>query len=271
MSQEMIESPVSQSIDNSVLDVERLRHPDEHVSGIWMWILAIPILLLAAYISIISMGLYPAALFIIARITHLMALAYFKTNSIRVGPQQFSEIHETTTRMSARLGIAKPDVYIMQENMLNAFAARLAGKSVIILYSGLIDSMYRSETPRDLDFVIGHELGHIAAGHLSLKHRLKAVGGWFLYVGFWHRRSMEYTCDQIGLHLVGDAQAAQRAFSHLVVGGVLAGRLNQEQAQSQLREHEGEFFVRRRNLTSLYPSHLARLQRLSDLSPGHGR
>ena len=271
MSQEMIESPVSQSIDNAVLDVERLRHPDEHVSGIWMWILAIPILLSAAYISIISMGLYPAALFIIARITQLMALAYFKTNSIRVGPQQFPEIHETATRMSARLGIAKPEVYIVQENMLNAFAWRLAGKSIIVLYSGLIDSMYRSETPRDLDFVIGHELGHIAAGHLSLKHRFKAVGGWFVLVGFWHRRSMEYTCDQIGLHLVGDAQAAQRAFSHLLVGGVLAGRLNQEQAQSQLREHEGEFFVRRRNLTSLYPSHLARLVRLSDLSPGHGR
>jgi len=271
MSQEIVESPVSQSIDNSVLDVERLRHPDEHVSGIWLWILGSPILLSVAFYSIASVGLLPGALFLIARMTQLMALAYFKTNSIRVGPQQFTEIHETTTRMSARLGIAKPDVYIVQQNMLNAFVSRLAGKSVIILYSGLIDSMYRSGTPRDLDFVIAHELGHIAAGHLSLKHRLMTLGSWFVYVGLWHRRSMEYTCDHIALRLVGDAQVAQRAFSHLVVGGVLAGRLNQEQAQSQLREHEGEFFVRRRNLMSLYPSHLARLERLSDLGQTHGR
>jgi len=96
MSQEMIESPVSQSIDNAVLDVERLRHSDEHVSGIWLWILGIPILLFAAYTSIISMGLYPAALFLIARITQLMALAYLKTNSIRVGP--ISSLRSTKRR-----------------------------------------------------------------------------------------------------------------------------------------------------------------------------
>lgn len=268
MSNAQMEVSATRMADHASLDIERLRHPDENVSGIWLWIFGSPILFAGAAYSIMSIGLLPLFIFLFARMSQLFALAYFKTNAIAVGPQQFSEIHESALRLSARLGIAKPDVYIIQENLLNAFAARIAGKSIIVLHSGIVDSIYRSGQPKDLDFVIAHELGHIAAGHLSLKHRLMTLGSWFVYVGLWHRRSMEYTCDHIALRLVGDLELARRAFSHLVVGGVLAGGLNHSEAQAQLRAHEGEFFVRYRNILSLYPSHLARLRRLSDLNEG---
>jgi Zn-dependent protease with chaperone function len=160
------------------------------------------------------------------------------------------------------LGIERPDVYVVQETVFNAFASKLAGRKIIVLYSGAIDSILRNGDDDDLAFLLGHEFGHIAAGHLSLIHRAQRLGAWFIWVGLWHRRRMELTCDRIGLELVGDRDRALRALAHMTVGSTLASELDVDVALEQLAEHEHEFFARYRVFYALYPSNLHRLRQL---------
>lgn len=244
------------------VEVENLRDASERSSGILLWIFASPLILAFAGYAIITLGLLPLVMVISAYIVEILALAHFKLNAVRVSAEQFPELDAAADNFAQRLGIARPDVYVIQENMLNAFATVLAGRRVIVLYSGIVDSILRNGGDEELAFVLGHEFGHIAAGHLSFWHRLQQLGSWFIWVGYWHRRRMEITCDRIGLALIGRRETAFRALAHLTVGSVLASRVNEEALLRQLHEHQDELSVGWTVLHSLYPGNLYRLTEL---------
>ncbi len=244
------------------VDVEKLRDASERSSGILLWIFASPLILGFAIYAVLTLGLLPLAMVIGAYIVEVLALAHFKLNAVRVSADQFPELDAAADNFAQRLGIARPDVYVIQQNMLNAFATVLAGRQVIVLYSGIVDSILRNGGDEELAFVLGHEFCHIAAGHLSFWHRLQQLGSWFIWVGYWHRRRMEITCDRIGLALVGRRETAFRALGHLTVGSVLASRVNEEALLRQFREHQNELSVGWAVLHSLYPGNVYRLTEL---------
>lgn len=244
------------------VSVDQVRDPGERTAGLWMWIFAVPAIIAVGVYSLISIGMLPLFAFVMGRVGQLFVLAHFRTNGVRVSKEQFPALDRAADNFASRLGIARPEVYIVQQTLFNAFAARLAGTHVVVLLSGAVDSILRSGDEDDLVFILGHEFGHIAAGHLSFTHFLQSLGGWFIWVGFWYRRRMELTCDRIGLALVGDRDRAMRAMSHMTVGSVLAPELNYGAAFAQLRAHQAELFVKLGNLLSFYPSLLARLENL---------
>src|SRR5438045_287723 len=97
---------------------------------------------------------------------HALYLAYVKGNAVRVSEVQFPEIHERAKVAAQKLDLSKlPETYVLQQGgLLNAFATKLLSRHYIILNSDLVDGC---QDPRQLDFVIGHEMTHLAAGHLS--------------------------------------------------------------------------------------------------------
>lgn len=244
------------------VSVESLRDAAERSSGVLLWIFALPIILALAIYAVITLGLLPLALLITAYCVELLALAHFKLNAVRVSGDQFPALDTAADNFAQRLGIARPDVYVIQHTMVNAFATVLAGRRVIVLYSGVVDSILRNGGDEELAFVLGHEFGHIAAGHLSFTHRLQQLGGWFIWLGHWHRRRMEITCDRIGLALVGRRETAFRALAHLTVGSALSSSVNEDALRRQLQQHEGELSVGWTVLHSLYPGNLYRLTEL---------
>lgn len=244
------------------VSVEALRDPAEKTSGIVLWVFAVPAILVLIYFCVTSLGMFPLMVFLGGRMGQLFLLAHFKINGVQVSERQFPVLNEAVENFSSRLGIQRPVVFVVQQTLFNAFAARLASRNIVVLYSGAIDSILRSGTERDLSFILGHELGHIAAGHLIWRHRIQQLGSWFFWVGLWHRRRMELTCDAIGLELVGDTDTAMRAMSHMMVGSHLAAKLDAAAAMQQLREYESEFFVRYQVFYSTYPSLLSRLENL---------
>ena len=252
----------SYTLPSVPVDVSELRDPGERSAGRVMWIFAVPVIIAVGFYSLVTFGILPLFVFLFGRIGQLFVLAHFKMNGVRVSSEQFPVLNHAADNFAQRLGIQRPDVYIVQETVFNAFAARLAGTHVVVLFSGAVDSILRSGDEDDLAFILGHEFGHIAAGHLTFMHYLQALGGWFIWVGLWYRRRMEMTCDRIGLALVGDRDRAMRAMSHMMVGSELASEINYGAAFAQLREHQGEFFVKYRNIYSFYPSLLSRLEHL---------
>jgi Zn-dependent protease with chaperone function len=228
-----------------------------------IWVAAIAAILILHGIGLMIVGSIVVFSVLVRILAELWVEAYLKTNAIRVSSMQLPELHQMVTICCDSLEIKEPAVYVVQHNVWNAFASKLAGKDVIVLFSGAIDSLLLKGNLRQVAWLLGHELGHHAAGHLSWKARLANIGAWFLWAKFWHMRRCEFTCDRIGLYCAGSLKDSQDALANATVGAQLANRLNIAEAEAQWNQHENDFFVKYRTLYSTHPQLLCRMEQLS--------
>jgi Zn-dependent protease with chaperone function/Tfp pilus assembly protein PilE len=200
------------------------------------------------------------ALFFLA--AHALFLAHVRTNGVRVDERQLPDLHARVRAAADRLRIEKlPDVYVVHGGgLLNAFATKLLSRRYVILLSDLVD---HCEDPRQLDFVVGHELGHLAAGHLKwnlflLPYRLVP------WLGAAYSRACEYTCDRCGLAAAGDVEQAMRGLVVLAAGGRIAARVDLSAFTAQ-RLESGGFWATVLELTSFHPFLCKRAGALQEL------
>jgi Zn-dependent protease with chaperone function len=127
-----------------------------------------------------------------------LLIGYLRGNAVKVSAFQFPDIYELVHKQSQQLGLsAVPDVYILQSGgLLNAFVAHFLGSNYIVLYSDVVEAAYE-EDKKLLDFIIGHELGHIKRKHFS-KKLLLFPSSFIPLLGLAYSRACEYTCDNIG-------------------------------------------------------------------------
>lgn len=260
------EPPVLSKSPHPVIDdISTLFDPKEKTALTWLYIMSIP-----AWIAIIALvaasygGILIWVLFfwVFRLFAEAMFLAHLKTNAVRVSANQLPEIHRAVSTNCERLNIQVPDVYVMQANSWNAFAAKFLSRRIVVLLSGAVDSILLKGDQDQLNWVIGHELGHHWAGHLGWKQKVASLGGWFFWIKLWHSRRRELTCDRVGLYCSGSLRSSQIALANLTAGAQLANKVQPEAAIAQLRQHEKEFFVRYKTFYSSYPSLLARLDHL---------
>jgi hypothetical protein len=102
-----------------------------------------------------------------------------------------------------------------------------------VLLSDLLEACGDNAAARDM--IIGHELGHIRAGHLR--------GRWLLmpasfvpFLGSALSRAREYTCDRYGCSAAGDHDAALRGLAILSAGGKYGPHVNHAALMRQRHE-----------------------------------
>jgi Peptidase family M48 len=195
-------------------------------------------------------------------VAHAVFLAAVRGNGVRVGPDQLPELHRRLVAGSGRLGLQRvPELYLLQSGgLLNAFATKLLSRRFIILYSSLADAC---SDPRQLDFVLGHELGHLAAGHLAwngflLPFRLVP------WLGAAYSRAREYTGDRCGLAVVEELEPALRGLVVLAAGGKYAGEVNLQAFAAQ-RNESGRFWMATTELMSSHPFLCKRVAALQEV------
>lgn len=151
---------------------------------------------------------------------------------------------------SRRLGLKEaPKTFVVQsEGSLNAFAMKFISRPFVIIYSGLIDAC---TDPRQVDFVIAHEVGHVAAGHLKWLGFL-APARFVPWLGTAYSRACEYTCDRCGLAVVEDRESADRGLLVLAAGGKSAMQANVQTFMEQ-RLETGRFWSATVELGSTHP------------------
>lgn len=191
------------------------RHKSEPILFIMVLFLSIIIWIFLA-ISIIGI-IYAIMIAIFLFIAHIGFIAYVRGSAVRISPHQFPELHKRIEELSNRIGLQNPpDAYIMQAGgTLNALATKLFSSKFIILYSDLLEACSDNETARDM--IIGHELGHIRAGHLTMAWFL-LPGLIFPFIGTAYSRAREYTCDRYGTALCGDKNGALQGLAILSAG-----------------------------------------------------
>jgi Zn-dependent protease with chaperone function len=171
-------------------------------------------------------------------VAHALMIAHIKGNAVRVSKEQFPEIHQRVSDASRKLGLtAAPAAYVMQAGgVLNAFATKFVGRNFIVIYSDLLDAC--EEGGRELDMIIGHEIGHLALGHLR---RI-----WFLiparifpWLGPAYSRACEYSCDLCGYEATGEFDGSARGLAILAAGGKHGRQVNLDAFVKQAADTSG--------------------------------
>lgn len=172
-------------------------------------------------------------------------------SNLRVTPRMFSRLHRSLVWACQILDVAEPEMYVTLDPVPNAWTYGHT-KPFITLTSGLVDLM----TDEELFFVIGHEVGHIKAGHVlygTMARNIAAivallgqatlgVGAWFgqgLVIGLleWYRCA-ELTADRAALLCVQDLEPARDTFMKLAGGTTrLAGEMDREEFLRQVQSY----------------------------------
>lgn len=245
--------------------IDKLRDPGEKAAFVWLTICAVPfwIAIFVYTVGTLGLGLLVIGLIVLMKfLAELFVAATIKTNAIEVTEAQFPEIHSAVVRCCQKLGIVPPTVYVMQDSVWNAWAARIAGKRMVVLLSGALDSLLLKGDMKQVAFLVGHEIGHHAAGHLNFWTRGAEMGCWVPWILLWYKRRCELTCDRIGLFCAEDARASLLALANMTVGAQLADQVNIDQAIYQWQKHKHEIYVRYRTIYSTHPHHLWRMEEM---------
>ncbi len=158
----------------------------------------------------------------------------------RISPRQFPELYDLAATAAERLGRPPVPLYVKRQSEMNIYTTGLWQQPIIVLTSSLVDQM----EPDNLQFFIGREIGHIAAGHIWLRTLLKPLGADVPVVGRllnsvifgdWINRT-EFTADRAGLIACRSLTTAVSAMLKFGVGVRLFEKLDIKEFLDQVNE-----------------------------------
>lgn len=167
--------------------------------------------------------------------------------SVRIGPQQLSSIHDLLLEACEMLQMDPPELYIRQNPVPNAYTLAISGRTpFIVIHTSLVELL----TPKELQAVIAHELGHLKCEHgvwLTLAN-IVAMGAASVLplvssaieesLLRW-LRAAELSCDRAALLVAQDSRVVISALMKLAGGTPkLAAELNVDEFLKQARSYD---------------------------------
>ncbi len=169
-----------------------------------------------------------------------LALASIRGNGVRVSAAQLPDIHRRVHAATQRLGLAEaPQAWVIQSGgVIESFVTWVLGKNHVVITSGMVDAVARlapTEGPDELDFLIGRQVGRLAANQIFA--RLLLLPGTFMpWIGPAWDRAMVYTADRCGHAVTGSVDVSCRALALGATGGRLAANVDLPRLAEQERE-----------------------------------
>ncbi len=194
-------------------------------------------------------GLEPVARKLFSAIGDRSLRLAFLGSAVRVDQHQFPAVFERYRKAARLLDVHPlPELYLAQTPFVNAGAMGL-GKPFIVLNSGSLDLL----TEDELQFILGHELGHVLSGHALFKTVLRLVlrlslvlvsipvGSAALFALSaalleWDRKS-ELSADRAGLLATQDPSVGLSALMKMAGGGH-TDEMSLPEFLEQAREYE---------------------------------
>lgn len=147
------------------------------------------------------------------------------TGALRLTRSMAPEVADALAASKEAIGFDRPvEIYVRAEPVFNAFCLHNPAGPIII---GLSSRLLENFTPAELQFVIGHELGHAVYNHLGIPMpwtaTIEDLAGPIvsretsLKLYLWCRAA-ELTADRVGLVCSRDPAAAASSFFKLASG-----------------------------------------------------
>ena len=254
------------------ITINEIRHEKEGTYMTLMYVISILIyILLCIPLAAFAVIGFPFIL-IFALFSWLTSL-YFKAqvlgNCVKVTPHQYPEIHNTVLNYCSLTAITKlPDVFIYNgEGILNAFAIKVFTKKYVMLSSNIVDLSYKQGIMDELNFVIGHELGHHAAQHTSITRAILTGPAKIVpFLGAAYSRACELTADRYGLVLSNNKNASLNGLINLAHGSRVLSRNTNISAFESQEDDIPEFMG---FISKIYASHPRLTVRVRQLKQYH--
>ncbi len=141
------------------------------------------------------------------------------SNAVRVDPRLLPKLDNSFNALRRRAGLQEElEAYVFEEPTINAFVAAGHRHTYVALSSAAINKLKEEE----LEFVIGHELGHAIFGHidfqaLNLLHSEDLDVRSRMQVLAW-KRAGEISADRCGLVCCGSIDVAASAMFRTLSG-----------------------------------------------------
>jgi Zn-dependent protease with chaperone function len=141
----------------------------------------------------------------------------------QVTPQNAPEMYPLIKENSDRLQVEPVNIFIVPSRQLNAYTFGMDSPKAIVLYSSLIKIMDRDE----IQFILGHEMGHVKLGHTWLNTLVGGMAGIPSSLGAaaimelafrWWNRACEYSADRAGVLACSKPNKAISALVKLEAG-----------------------------------------------------
>lgn len=164
---------------------------------------------------------------IIIWVVRAMMYANMRSNAVQMSPTQFPEGYRMVVEAAQRQGLRRvPDAYVLLGNgAINAFASGHGFRRFVVVYSDLFEIGGRARDPEALRFVINHEVGHLAAGHVSyFRLLLTLLARQLPLLGPALSRAQEYTADNYGYDAA--PQGVAGVMGLLTAGKYLGAQVN---------------------------------------------
>ncbi len=220
-----------------------LRHPRERLALLGTLLWALPLAGIFGLIIHEKVDIPKVALFIVIAMLYVtLARGRLIGSSVMIHEAQYPRVFSIVKRACAALEIPMPMIFVREDYLVPVAALGFGEPYSLVLSSHYIEHFEDDE----LAFIVGRQLGHIAAGHTRFISLLSVNGNEnpiiALIFGPW-LRICELTCDKVGLLVCGSVEAAARAiaissFHHF-------GRnVDMEQFAEQGREIAGDSVLR---------------------------
>jgi Zn-dependent protease with chaperone function len=166
-----------------------------------------------------------AALIMFFFLMHLSFIAHIRGSAVRLGQDQFPQLYADVEELAFRMGFKRmPEIYLMHGGgQLNAFATRFLRSHFVVLFTDLLEACGDNRAARDM--IVGHELGHIHAGHLRWAF-FRLPAGFIPFLGSAYSRACEFTCDRYGRAAAGDDEGALVGLTILAAGPKYGSAVN---------------------------------------------
>eukprot|EP00195_Chlamydomonas_chlamydogama_P013042 CAMPEP_0202902272 /NCGR_PEP_ID=MMETSP1392-20130828/16760_1 /ASSEMBLY_ACC=CAM_ASM_000868 /TAXON_ID=225041 /ORGANISM="Chlamydomonas chlamydogama, Strain SAG 11-48b" /LENGTH=290 /DNA_ID=CAMNT_0049589013 /DNA_START=448 /DNA_END=1320 /DNA_ORIENTATION=- len=169
------------------------------------------------------------------------------STSIRIGPDQLPTVHKLLVDAANTLQMDAPELYVRQNPLPNAYTLAIAGrKPFIVIHTALLELL----TPRELQAVLAHELGHLKCDHglwLTVANVLASgtvsvlpvISGVVEEALLRWLRAAELTCDRAALLVAQDSKVVIGALMKLAGGSPsFANELNIDAFLQQARSYD---------------------------------
>ena len=212
-------------------------------------IFAIPFIIVSILLSWIFSQLYKAKLY---------------SHCVEVSQNQYPKLYNIALEQSIKLDIELPKIFISNSNgEINAIAIRVYLSEYIILNSSIVDLYLMRDAMDELEMIIGHELGHHAANHLTISKKLLTFPGMiFPILGAAYNRACELTADRIGFSLLKDKSKGISALLTTTHGTISLASITDPKIFLAQQNNLSEIAA---FINKIYASHPAMTIRISEL------